>query len=304
MRIRVKLALVCVAILSVSFLALRQSEDVVVIRRARGTEEVSVVAAIDGLSANYLSVATMAAFAANVYGPELNHPGGCADENGLIPIPEGWEQLRGEFMPIQEGTAESGFKYEHWAYPVFQDDPDSDDVYTVIAFAGTEGLNDWCTNLRSLGCVSEYDQYEQAVSAVNHVVGLAYDELAGPYLKPVAVGHSLGGGLAELAGLLHDKVYPVYAFDPSPVIGVDAVFAEDLELEGAGGGPTYRIFEHGEILAYVRLLKRWFLGRPNPWGEVIEEYRFNLLSGNPINQHSIQDLACRLRQLENEAFAP
>ena len=128
--------------------------------------------------------------------------------------------------------------------------------------------------------------------------GLAYDEFGGPDIYPATVGHSLGGGLAGLAGLVHDKISPVYAFNPSSVLGRGAILNSDFaEEEGNGLGVTLRIVEHGEVLACTRLFKCWFLPSES-LDEETREYRFNLIDGDPVSQHDMRRLACRFRELE------
>ena len=234
-------------------------------------------------------LATMAALAANIYGPD--DPASCAGPDGLIPLPPNWQRLSGEFSPVVEGSEISGFGYEHWInYTSLEE------RVTVTVFMGTEGPGDWCNNLRHLGCSRGFDQYEQALKAAIHTANRAYDDLGGPDTYPAAVGHSLGGALAELAGLVHDRVYPVYSFDPSPVLGHDVLERLEIEPEGSGFG-IVRVFEHGEVLAFVRYFKRLLLSK-SPLEEGISEYRLNLLGGNPLRQHSMKDLACELRERE------
>ena len=115
----------------------------------------------------------------------------------------------------------------------------------------------------------------------------------------VSVGHSLGGGLAqEMAYALPDKpnvprITKVYAFNSSPVTGFYSVPAEQRDINTKTLN-IYRIFEHGEILAYVRLLSSYIIP-PSAIDPAISEIRYNFdPSWNIIDNHSMGKLACGL----------
>ncbi|MBC7774540.1 MAG: hypothetical protein H7246_03810, partial [Phycisphaerae bacterium] len=56
----------------------------------------------------------------------------------------------------------------------------------------------------------------------------------------------------------------------------------------------YRVYEHGEVLAYIRLLMKLLfpISSANPQ---IMEARFNLAGENPISQHNMKKLVAKLR---------
>lgn len=58
----------------------------------------------------------------------------------------------------------------------------------------------------------------------------------------------------------------------------------------------YRVYEHGEILAYLRLLFKALYPVTSKDPKIVE-IRYNLTSGNPIGQHSIKNLALALNQI-------
>lgn len=130
----------------------------------------------------------------------------------------------------------------------------------------------------------------------------------GDEIKIVSAGHSLGGGLAQHFAYTFKqsskestgpKVSEVYAFDPSPVTGWFS--AEDPPRSyNAKGLVINRIFEHGEVLAYLRLLtSRLAVTRQDP---SIWEYRYNFdRKASILRNHSIRSLACGLARAGSDS---
>jgi pimeloyl-ACP methyl ester carboxylesterase len=102
-----------------------------------------------------------------------------------------------------------------------------------------------------------------------------------------AVGHSLGGGLAQLAAYSDPKIRRVYAFDPSMVTGYYSVDPRNRD-ENVKGLRMERIYEHGEILAYARYVMRQFIPL-SPCDPRVVSVRFDVIHGSPIAQHSLTD---------------
>ncbi len=80
--------------------------------------------------------------------------------------------------------------------------------------------------------------------------------------------------------------------------------------KGGGSGRSWRLeertraFEHGEILAYVRLLLS-YVNPPSAASPAIREVRYNFVqSSNPIKSHSIRFLACSLIKASGQAPLP
>lgn len=130
----------------------------------------------------------------------------------------------------------------------------------------------------------------------------------GEPIKIVSAGHSLGGGLAQHFAYTFvqspedakgPRVAEVYAFDPSPVTGWFTA-NDPPRAHNATALRTNRIFEHGEVLAYIRLFtSRWFRSKEDP---AIWEYRYNFDPKlNIIRNHSIRSLACGLYFAAQEA---
>jgi hypothetical protein len=192
----------------------------------------------------------------------------------------------------------------------------------VVAFKGTDfwSWQDWNSNLRWFTRLipGDIDQYDEVVDYFGPAFVKAYkthvttsDEKGADVVY--ATGHSLGGGLAQqfaYALPLNDpqgppdervpRVSRVYAFDPSPVTGYYSVpeHIRDVNKLGlaneAKGLEIGRVLEKGEILSYLRGLVS-LVYFPSGMDPAIEGVRFNLFpSLNPIESHSIDELACKL----------
>lgn len=168
---------------------------------------------------------------------------------------------------------------------------------TAIVFRGTEGLQwrDWWSNLR---WVTRFlpiglDQYDALRAVLGEVVARA--SARRPGVPIVAVGHSLGGGLAQHAAYACPDIVRALAFDPSPVTGFRSL-PRDVRTNNAKGLLILRIYEAGEILAYLRGGVRKFVALSTADPEIVE-VRFNFHGAGLITQHSIKRLAVDLYEL-------
>jgi dienelactone hydrolase len=163
----------------------------------------------------------------------------------------------------------------------------------VIAFRGTDvnDLGDWISNFRWLyRLVPRFDQYAQVQDHISSIVRHLKRECGSAAAQFVSAGHSLGGGLAQQAAYA-DKdgsIHYVYAFDPSPVTGFFDV-SELIRAHSTRGLGVDRAYEAGEILALPRLLVENIFP-PAACHPRIRTVRFNVLTGLPLEQHSMADL--------------
>ena len=163
----------------------------------------------------------------------------------------------------------------------------------VIAFRGTVGgdKGDWESNFHwILRVFPIYDQYDQVRDHIDDFIG--HIERDNCYRKDqtqiTAVGHSLGGGLAQLAAYSDRHIRCVYAIDPSMVTGYYSVDPphRDRNVQGLR---MERIYEFGEILAYGRLIMLHYIPL-SPCNPRVVSVRFRVFQGAPIALHSLTDL--------------
>lgn len=168
----------------------------------------------------------------------------------------------------------------------------------VVVFRGTvaTSFDDWFANFHWLHRLTPIDDYyDQARGNIGKVIEVA--ERHGCAGRIIAVGHSLGGGLAQHVAYSNEKIRTVYAFDPSFVVGTTDfnLLGQDIYRDGAKFDYVY---EHGEILAFLRFIGRQF----HPYAACnprIRTVRFNTLTGSIFNQHRIDDLAAKLAMLSH-----
>ena len=109
----------------------------------------------------------------------------------------------------------------------------------------------------------------------------------------VAIGHSLGGGLAQQAAFMDGKIRRVFAFDPSFVTGYYDPHVIPVRDKNVQGLLIERIYEHGEILAYPRFALRQLVP-PSACNPQIRTIQFNTLRGTGIRQHNLSAMTTAL----------
>jgi hypothetical protein len=161
----------------------------------------------------------------------------------------------------------------------------------AVALRGTDknDIGDWVSNLRwFLKSPSQSDQYDQVREHIADIVTRAKNKGC-QRATFVAVGHSLGGGLAQHAAYGHPDLRYVYAFDPSPVTGLFD-FAAAFRQDNTRGHGIDRVYEGGEILALPRAIIA-IVFPPSECGPRIRTVRFNTIPlGSPTQQHSMASL--------------
>jgi pimeloyl-ACP methyl ester carboxylesterase len=163
----------------------------------------------------------------------------------------------------------------------------------VIAFRGTISGNkgDWESNFHwILRAFPVYDQYDQVRDHARDFIGrIERDPCYRAGLTQItAVGHSLGGGLAQLAAYSDRRIRRVYAFDPSMVTGYYSVDPKGRDYN-VRGLRMERIYEFGEVLAYGRLIMLHYIPL-SPCNPRVVSVRFRVFHGAPIALHSLGDL--------------
>jgi pimeloyl-ACP methyl ester carboxylesterase len=163
----------------------------------------------------------------------------------------------------------------------------------VIAFRGTVGgdKGDWESNFHwILRAFPIYDQYDQVRDQIGDFIShIERDKCyrAG-VTEIIAVGHSLGGGLAQLAAYSDWRIRRVYAFDPSMVTGYYSVNPPNRD-RNVQGLRMERVYEFGEVLAYGRLIMLHYIPL-SPCNPRVVSVRFRVFQGAPIALHSLTDL--------------
>jgi hypothetical protein len=185
-------------------------------------------------------------------------------------------------------------------YGVWEDKSSQTGKRVAIAFRGTDfkEYGDWYSNARWITRLNPltWDQYQQTRDLVAVLVPKLQAEY-GAGVEIMAVGHSLGGGLAQHAAYSSSDINTVYAFASSPVTGSSSL---DRRVSKKGV-MTFRVYESGEILSALRWVSRRFVPLRTKDPDV-KEARFNFRrslkreyrGNNPISQHSITQFTCDL----------
>jgi hypothetical protein len=171
-----------------------------------------------------------------------------------------------------------------------------------IAFRGTVGWNggDWFSNADRFG--SPYDDYYHQLrrnidGIISSIKRLPCYRLA---TQIVSTGHSLGGGLAQLAALANKRTGPritkVFAFDPSPVTGAHLVDKQLLQAN-AEGLTIDRIYQLGEVLSYARGVIQEYPSSKPGCDPFVRTVKFDAVSsGSAVGLHGINPLAIQMVQ--------
>ncbi|OAI20912.1 hypothetical protein A1359_20155 [Methylomonas lenta] len=178
------------------------------------------------------------------------------------------------------------------------------DTIAVLVFRGTRGIKkwqDWFANCRWLTKYIPFtwDQYDETHHVAQYIVQ-AIKKSFGDDVQIFSAGHSLGGGLAQHAGYSVQAIKTIYVFNTSPLTGFYSIPKSEREAN-AMDMRILRFYEHGEILAYFRLIMRFFytLSYKNP---SITELRFNFDRWDHfVKQHGMGKFALGLKKIAKTA---
>ncbi|MFL6439910.1 MAG: lipase family protein [Terriglobales bacterium] len=281
--------------------AFRQRSDQVVIRRPGqrmfGAPEPLGTAGLEDLPFAFLSQA------AYQHKPDAKQEkaGDCVDPDAALQQ-RGWARWADFGGPELRAQIEAvHLRVEVWWH--------LQEKKVAVAFGGTvfSNIKDLRANLRWF-LPHKDDEYTVIVK----VFGRAFEQEYANKLKEAgwqqsdhiqlfSTGHSLGGGLAqEFAYSLPlnnavPRVDKVYAIDPSPVTGFYSV-EKTIRNANVRELKIDRIFERGEILAFLRSIVSLFVP-PRRRSPTIRQIRYNLFpSWNPITGHLIAEFVCTLAE--------
>ncbi|MEX3009255.1 DUF6792 domain-containing protein [Hoeflea sp. TYP-13] len=195
-----------------------------------------------------------------------------------------------------------GLKIPGFNYSVWRDMSRSAPDRVAIVLRGTNFTDwgDWYSNARWITRFNPLtvDQYQQTGTLVEQLVPELQRKF-GPDVEIIAVGHSLGGGLAQHAGYASAGVTKVYAFASSPVVDHRS-FGADKNEDNRQGMEIYRISESGEILAGSQWIHRNTAGLSTQNPKTTELlysfrqgfYKRDTTGDDTISQHGVRQLSC------------
>jgi len=216
--------------------------------------------------------------------------------------------------------AEAGVHWERWVPEGFREEDDappcfnegglfyetyvrldkSQIIEAVIAYRGTENRPgqwgpDWSTNFAN-AFGFEPDEYLQARLRLKKLTG-RLRQAAGPNASIYAVGHSLGGGLAQQAGYLSKEIKEVYTFNTTPVTNWSTL--RQLGLVERGYPIIHRVYNGGEGLAGIRAIST--AATSTRYGRHDVEVQFGPKA--VITGHLMGVIACNFAQILSDTKA-
>jgi hypothetical protein len=205
----------------------------------------------------------------------------------------------------------SGPAFQVWARTRFPSTGREACTEVSIAFRGTVGGGaDWSSNFDRFGSPLD-DYYHQLRRNIDGIISAitkldCYKRAGRPQI--VSTGHSLGGGLAQLAALANKpngpRIAKVFAFDPSPVTGAHLV-AQPLLNQNSAGLTVDRVYEAGEILAIARGAIEEYPSAKSACNPLVRTVKVAAASGgNAVQLHAMTLLAGQIVQLSYNGETP
>lgn len=157
-------------------------------------------------------------------------------------------------------------------------------------------MADWIENLDPVTGYFADDHYRQLRRNIDAIIKkiTTLDCYRRAKTRPqiVSVGHSLGGGLAQLAALANNPARPriakIFAFDPSPITGASYVQKAVL-AQNAEGLEIDRIYQSGEVLQGLRKYYQQF---PKDSSACVRRVVFDFFRPDgPVRLHTMSGLA-------------
>lgn len=196
---------------------------------------------------------------------------------------------------------EEGLYYETYVYTNDLGEMES----AVIAFRGTENRSgqyfvDWGTNFAAFFGIEprQYFLAKQRIPELVAALGVQLKKDANGRVDITAVGHSLGGGLAQQAGYISPQIHQVITFNSSPVTNWSQL---RLDEQVQVAYPTiYRFYHTGEILGKFRFITTSF----NTTRYARHDIGLQFAPSTSFEGHSMQIILCSMADILSQQNPP
>lgn len=171
----------------------------------------------------------------------------------------------------------------------------------VLAFPGMDlsKFSDWWAALRWITrhVPALDDKFRQVRANTGTLIAWLRDRY-GSHNRLIAVGHSLGGGLAQQAAYATGGFDEVLAFNPTFVTGWFETANEEIRRANAKNLHIFRVYEDGEVLAFLWQIVESFFPLARPPNPRVTRIRTHFYSGfAPFQKHKIVEMSNSLHAL-------